>query len=121
MTEQESYDGWYLVEQMGHKRLAGYVREITLAGAGLLRVDVPSEPPMTQLIHPSTLYCLTPIDEALARRLAERYRPEPVSRYEMAALPPAPPVEAMLADDEVPAWYGDENDDDDDDDEDADG
>lgn len=95
-AEAESYDGWYLVEQMGHKRLPGYLRQVTIAGAGLLRVDVPSDPPVTQIIHPSTLYALTPIDEALARALAARYKPEPVSRYELAALLPSKPIEAAL-------------------------
>jgi hypothetical protein len=93
-AEAENYDGWYLVEVMGHRRLAGYVREVTLAGAGMLRIDVPSEPPTTQFIPPASLYALTPIDEALARTLAVRYKPEPVSRYELAALMPGKPIEA---------------------------
>lgn len=42
MSEQDSYEGWTLVEQLGHKRLAGYVRSVEIAGAGMLRVDVPA-------------------------------------------------------------------------------
>ena len=36
----ERFDTWALVEIMGHKQLAGRVSETTLAGAGMLRVDV---------------------------------------------------------------------------------
>lgn len=96
MPEPETTDllpGWLLVEQLGHKRLAGWVREMTVAGVGMLRVDVPGDPPVTQFIHPSTLYALTPIDEALARQLAVRFRPEPVSRYDLPQLTPPRTVE----------------------------
>lgn len=37
-----AFESWAILELMGHRRLAGYVREITLAGAGMLRIDVPS-------------------------------------------------------------------------------
>jgi hypothetical protein len=37
----EPFEGWAIVELMGHRRLAGYVREVELAGAGMLRLDVP--------------------------------------------------------------------------------
>lgn len=70
MNEQESYEGWTLVEQLGHKRLAGYVRSVEIAGAGMLRVDVPTEPPLTQYLNPTSIYALTPITEDVARFLA---------------------------------------------------
>jgi hypothetical protein len=44
-TKKETDEGggqefWAIVELMGHRRLAGYVREVQLAGAGFLRLDV---------------------------------------------------------------------------------
>lgn len=41
MTAGDPFEGWAILELMGHRRLAGYVREVELAGAGLLRLDVP--------------------------------------------------------------------------------
>jgi hypothetical protein len=42
---KEAFAGWAIVELMGHRRLAGYVQEVELAGAGMLRLDVPERPP----------------------------------------------------------------------------
>lgn len=36
-----TYAGWAILELMGHRRLAGYVREVELAGQGMLRLDIP--------------------------------------------------------------------------------
>lgn len=45
MTEtKEPFAGYAILELMGHRRLAGYVRETELAGAGVLRLDVPEHP-----------------------------------------------------------------------------
>ena len=110
---EERFEGWAILELMGHRRLAGYVREVELAGSGMLRLDVPDEedgdktceecgansadgcicePALgpvqaTQFYSPSAVYCLTPTTEQLARDVARRARPQPVTRFE---LPPAP-------------------------------
>lgn len=38
------FEGWAIVELMGHRRLGGYVHEVELAGAAMLRIDVPEHP-----------------------------------------------------------------------------
>jgi hypothetical protein len=38
---QPAVSGWAIVEVFGHRRLAGRVSEVTIAGAKMLRVDVP--------------------------------------------------------------------------------
>jgi hypothetical protein len=81
------FEGWAIVELMGHRKLAGYVREVTIAGAAMLRLDIPAEPPLTQYYGASSLYCLTPTTEDLAKKVAQASRPAPVSRYEL----PEPP------------------------------
>ena len=40
---------------------------------------------MTQWVNPSSLYALTPTTEEIATALAATCRPEPVSRFEIAA------------------------------------
>lgn len=85
-------DGWFIVELMGHRRLAGRVSEVTIAGAGFLRVDVPGDAGQadvaTQFFQPSSVYALTPTTEELARRVAKTCRPAPVSRFELPAETP---------------------------------
>jgi hypothetical protein len=94
MSEQESWDGWAIVEMMGHKRAAGRIRETTLAGAQMLRLDVPGEgdafePP--QLIAPAALYRVTMCTEAEARKEATWMRPR-----SFAALPVSGSLEEAL-------------------------
>lgn len=86
--QRETFQGWCILEQLGHKRLSGYVSEQTVAGFGYLRIDIPREgEPMTQLINPSTIYAITPTTEEIARRVAQRsYDIGPVSRWELPQL-----------------------------------
>jgi len=100
----DTFAGWYIVELMGHRRLAGYVTEQTIAGAGFLRIDVPGPemdsaealtPIATQFFAPSSVYAMTPTTEAMARRVALASRPEPVKQWE---LPPTPALPSRTAD-----------------------
>ncbi|XXX79239.1 hypothetical protein WMF30_10735 [Sorangium sp. So ce134] len=43
MSDSTAYQGWAIVELMGHRRLAGRVSEVTQYGATQLRLDVPGE------------------------------------------------------------------------------
>lgn len=118
MDEDNGFRTWAIMEIMGHRRLGGFVSEESVAGAGLLRIDIPAtiEPgdssvTMTQYYAPSALYCLTPVSEEIARAFAVNNRPVPVQRWEL----PAPQAEAAipLQDDEIE--YDGEGDLDDDD------
>lgn len=42
IDEKDAFEGWAILELMGHRRLAGHVRAVEIAGAGMLRLDVPS-------------------------------------------------------------------------------
>jgi hypothetical protein len=92
-ADETTFEGWALLELMGHRKLAGFVREVSIAGAGFIRIDVPGvqggviETTLaTQFYAPGAVYAVTPITEDLARRFALRCQPEPVTRWE---LPPA--------------------------------
>lgn len=87
MIENEIFAEWVILELMGHRRLAGFLTEQEIAGKGFLRLEVPGNPGATQLYNPTSVYCITPTTEDIARRLAEGNRPAPVQRWE---LPPAP-------------------------------
>jgi len=92
------YEGWTILELMGHRRLAGYVREVVIAGAGFLRLDVPSDVVpgfvATQFYPPSSVYCMTPVTETVARAVAAIAQPEPATRWELQTAKPGTVVDA---------------------------
>lgn len=67
-------DGWAIVELMGHRERAGRVSEVELAGAKMLRLDIPTDNPevfVTELYGGSAIYCLSPCAEQIARGRAK--------------------------------------------------
>jgi hypothetical protein len=112
MAQQtETFEGYCVLELMGHRKLAGMVREVTIAGAGFLRLDVPGEQGAvaTQYYPPSSVYCISPCSEDIARRYAQHNQPQPVTRYEL----PAPaetraPIARDVEADDYAARYADE-------------
>ena len=75
------FDQWCIVELLGHRRAAGRLREVTIAGAGFLRLDVPGG--RTQIFSPGSVYALHPVDEDLALTVAKEWRSEPVTPWEL--------------------------------------
>lgn len=94
MTEDQIFAEWVIIELMGHRRLAGFLTEQEIAGKGFLRLEVPGQPGATQLYNPTSVYCITPTTEAIARAVAATSRPAPVQRWEL----PAAPVDEHLSD-----------------------
>ena len=86
MTENENtpFEGWAILELMGHRRLAGKITEATIAGATFVRLDVPEtgeELAVTQFYSPQAVYCITPATEEYARRMSNLINAAPVSRF----------------------------------------
>lgn len=106
----EEWEGWAILELMGHRRLGGYVREVTLFGAAMCRIDVPGDDgkDTTQVYAPSAIYCVTPTTEEIARALARTVQPSPVQRWELPQLGPASPSYAKRADEEEGGGEGDD-------------
>lgn len=88
-TEETGFEGWVILELMGHRRLAGWLTEREIAGRGFLRLDIPCEPPATQYYNPGSVYGITPTTEETARRVASLARVAPVQHWELPALPQA--------------------------------
>ncbi len=86
---EKSFDSWAILELMGHRRMAGKVTEATMFGGTLLRIDIPGKEDgkfTTQFYGVSSIYCLTPTNEELARAVALQSEPAAVSRWELPQL-----------------------------------
>lgn len=81
----KAFESWAILELMGHRRLAGYVQEVELAGEGFLRIDVvsPDGKSVTQYYRPGAIYGITPTTEETVRAVAGMNQPAPVSRWEL--------------------------------------
>jgi len=104
---EKAFEEWAILELMGHRRLAGLVREVSIGGASFIRIDVPGEGPdvqgreswtATQFYNPAAVYCMTPVSEELAREIARRDQPQPVSRWELIEPPGKSPEGKLPAD-----------------------
>lgn len=86
-TKQESFDEWALVEVMGKSRYGGRVREADVFGVKMVRVDIPSAEGegfiQTKFFHANSLFCITPVTEAVVRAIAKANVVPPVSRWEL--------------------------------------
>lgn len=109
MSDQpsETFRSWGLLELMGHLRVAGELSEQTIGGCSFMRVDVPQVgdiAPHTRYFAPGSIYGMTPMGEATARKLANYLRSTPVNAYELREAPTAPLLAANTVDDddEVP-------------------
>lgn len=94
MSENNVFEGWAILELMGHRRLAGWVKEEEHFGTGLIRIDVLHGEAMerdvtTQYYSPQALYALTPTTEEVVRAAARSNDVAPVSRWELRELEPA--------------------------------
>lgn len=85
-TDSKDFEGWAILELMGHRKLAGELREATIAGKAFIRLDVPGEPPVTQFYSADAVYCITPSTEELVRAFSKRTSPAPIARWELPAI-----------------------------------
>ena len=94
----ETFEEWAILELMGHRRLAGLVKEETLGAASFIRIDVPDGDggfSATQYYNPAAVYCMTPTTKEMAEQVAAQNSPEPVSRWELPAPDPDPDEKVM--------------------------
>lgn len=93
------FEGWAILELLGHRQRPGFVAEVEIAGSKMLRVDVPigtdtagQDVTLTEYYAGAAVYALRPCTEAVARDHVNRYmddpRPvKPLDFRERAALP----------------------------------
>lgn len=85
MDAKTQFETYAFLELMGHRKLAGLVQEVEIAGGKFLRIDVPDDKGKltTQFYSPSSVYCITPTTEEMVKAYAEKNAPAPVHRYEL--------------------------------------
>lgn len=85
METKTAFETYAFLELMGHRKLAGLVQEVEIAGGKFLRIDVPDSAGKltTQFYSPSSVYCITPTTEAMVKAYASRNAAAPVHRYEL--------------------------------------
>ncbi|WKZ15528.1 MAG: hypothetical protein QY317_16665 [Candidatus Jettenia caeni] len=82
------FEEWVVLELMGHRKLAGMVKEQTIGAASFIRIDIPNKDGdfiATQFYNPSAVYCMTPTTREIAIQFANSHKPAPVSRWELPA------------------------------------
>jgi hypothetical protein len=101
--ETRPYEGWAIVELMGHRRLAGRVSQAEQYGVAMLRLDVPpteGAQAATQFYGGSSIYCITPVSEEAALLVARRSAPTPIQTWELPPSAHPRSYEATVADDD---------------------
>ncbi len=78
------YEGYAIVELMGHRQRPGYVREVEIAGSKMLRIDIPvskddvgQDVTVTEYYGASAVYALRPCTEEIVREQIGRYGADP--------------------------------------------
>lgn len=66
---ETAFEGWAIVELMGHRQRGGYVKDVEMFGGKLLRIDIPVAEgvTVTEFYGVTAIYALRPCAEAIVR------------------------------------------------------
>lgn len=69
MSGEVTFEGWAILELMGHRQRGGYVKDIEMFGGKLLRIDIPVtvDKTVTEFYGCSSIYALRPCTEEIVR------------------------------------------------------
>jgi hypothetical protein len=99
--QPKTFSQWAVVEIMGHQSVVGRCSEEQIAGATLLRVDVPDgESFTTQYVGGGSIYRLRVVSEEVGRRLSANRR-DHVPPFAWELEKPAPALLPRAPDDET--------------------
>lgn len=81
----QKFEQWCIVDIMGHQRFAGLVTEQTIGGASFVRIDIPGtdkQPAFTKCFGASSIYCITPVTEEVAKAMAASLKQAPLNVWD---------------------------------------
>lgn len=81
----ENIEIYAIVELFGHQRMAGKVSEQNIAGANMVRIDVPetkTAPAFTRFLNPSAIYAINPVTKEVADGMAEQIQVKPIDMWD---------------------------------------
>jgi len=95
-----AFEGWCVLELLGHRVRYGMVSEVTAFGEAFARIEMPTDPPTVELYSGKAIYGVRPASEATIRAYHS-------PRRELAAATPPQAVDGEYVDaedrdDEVP-------------------
>lgn len=105
MTEATAFEGWAIVELMGHRTRPGFVKEVEIAGGKMLRIDIPApDGDVTEFYGTSAIYSIRPCSEQMARDQSSHANSRPVRpiQYRELAAPDGAAQAGDDDDDELP-------------------
>lgn len=70
---EKPFEGWAILELMGHRTRPGYVKEVEMAGGKMMRIDIhiSEEVCVTEFYGCSAIYSLRPATEEVVRDAAK--------------------------------------------------
>lgn len=85
---ESGFEGWAIVELMGHRTRPGYVVEVEIAGGKLLRIDIPApDGEVSEFYGVASIYSIRPCSEQMARDQARSANSRPVRPIQYCELP----------------------------------
>lgn len=91
MSGEQEFEGWAILELMGHRVRGGYVKDVEMYGGKLLRIDIPvgakPEETVTEFYGCNSVYSLRPCSEQIVRDHVKRAYgadPRPIRAVEYA-------------------------------------
>jgi len=144
--QQAHFDGWAIIDVLGHQRYVGYVTTEAYGQAVLFRIDVPAleerervtkrpgrddtgrylpvgttvkegaVPGYTKLIGAGSIYCITPCTKDVAREAVEAMQPRPLMTITLPPERALPPDPSLTPTMSVSCDDDDEDEDEDEDD-----
>jgi hypothetical protein len=87
-----AFDQWCIVELFEHTKIAGKVSEAQIGGQTFIRIDVPKtthQSAFTRFYGQNSIYSITPVEEIVARGMAEAFLMEPIEVWRLPQMLPA--------------------------------
>lgn len=109
ISKPQPWQGWAVVEIVGHSLVAGYVSAQDIAGAAFVRVSVPpiaydpasavsswESTGFDKFYNPAAIFAIVPTTEAVAREAAGRIAARPVKPWVVPVSPRAATVDSPV-------------------------